>query len=552
MAVKTESTSAANGVDAKEALDSGWDLDSSWDDDPPAAISAPKSIPPTTDAVDTDWADEPAAPAPVAAPPVLAAPSVPDKPKPSVERRSPDPATEAVTPRPSALSARTPASTVGVGVGVGVDTDSRSPARSTAPLPPSERGPKRGSVAPASLRVATPSPKSVRPIASLTDRPRAPSPPEAPTTTVEFAATPRMTSAANPSPASSEVSISVSSDSASLGAHAESASEVTSSSAAPLARSAANAAAEVALEKPTLGAETNSLPAWLTPSSPPTENAFQSGPPMGPALWDATATPDSSSDSHTLRPSNVEVAPPPSVRARRGRWQAPLAAAAAVAIGLSAWTVARQSKVARQHAATQAQAAVTRPQAEPARAAPVAQAQAPAAEAARAEQPASSAAPPNGAEPPTAAGAAKPAEGAPAPQPQPQLAAAFAAALSASPNSIQVTVHVTPAGAIVFDHGKRVGNDTVQVNVEPGSTKNLVALLDGYLPRKFTLDGSVNQVNIALKPALNGEAPLSAKPTPAAEQAAAAPGAAPKPALSRPAAKSSNKPFDPSADVGSL
>lgn len=119
----------------------------------------------------------------------------------------------------------------------------------------------------------------------------------------------------------------------------------------------------------------------------------------------------------------------------------------------------------------------------------------------------------------------------------PELQAAFAAALSAVPGMVQVTVNVAPKGAIVFDHGKRIGTNVVHVNVEPGQSKNLVAILDGYQPRKFVVSSAEPVVNINLKPASGAESGVP--PTPGAE-----PGAAPKP--------SKSKPFDPSSDVGSL
>ena len=121
--------------------------------------------------------------------------------------------------------------------------------------------------------------------------------------------------------------------------------------------------------------------------------------------------------------------------------------------------------------------------------------------------------------------------------PTPALEAAFAAALSAAPGMVQVTVSVTPKGAIVFDHGKRIGTDLVHVNVEPGHSKNLVALLDGYQPRRFSVSSNEPVVNINLKPATGGADESGVAPTPGAV-------AAPKP--------NKTKGFDPSADVGSL
>jgi hypothetical protein len=122
-----------------------------------------------------------------------------------------------------------------------------------------------------------------------------------------------------------------------------------------------------------------------------------------------------------------------------------------------------------------------------------------------------------------------------------------------------VTVRVAPAGSIIFERGKRIGVDVVQVNVEPGGKKNLVALRDGYLPRRFSIDGSLNSVSITLRAGL----PAAGEVVPASEAAFPAPGA-PAPAVGpippRPAAAPGKAPgatgkkevFDPSRDVGSL
>jgi hypothetical protein len=121
-----------------------------------------------------------------------------------------------------------------------------------------------------------------------------------------------------------------------------------------------------------------------------------------------------------------------------------------------------------------------------------------------------------------------------------------------------VTVRVAPAGSIIFERGKRIGVDVVQVNVEPGGKKNLVALRDGYLPRRFTVDGSLNSVSITLRAGLAGAgdgapatdaAPAAAPGAPPA--AAAAPAAPQRPAAKAPAG-GKKEVFDPSRDVGSL
>ncbi|MGC4095056.1 MAG: hypothetical protein QM756_45485 [Polyangiaceae bacterium] len=256
-------------------------------------------------------------------------------------------------------------------------------------------------------------------------------------------------------------------------------------------------------------------------------------------LWDAAATPRPGfNDSETLRPSNIEV-PPPSLRAPSSNWPK-WAAAAAVFVLVGA-------AVAKFNAKRQAAA--------PSPAKPVAVAAAPKPEVVApppqvAVEPAPAPAPAQPEPTPASSQAAAPPPAAPAPQ----LADAFAAALSATPGMIEVAVNVTPKGAVVFDHGKRIGTDLVHVNVEPGRSKNLVALLDGYEPRKFSVESTDTLVNINLKPALPGSvvAPAAA-PIAAPPAAAPAAGAAvPAKAAAAPAKPKSSKAFDPSADVGSL
>jgi hypothetical protein len=144
----------------------------------------------------------------------------------------------------------------------------------------------------------------------------------------------------------------------------------------------------------------------------------------------------------------------------------------------------------------------------------------------------------------------------------PALASAFAAALGASsPNgnettaaaagAVSVTVRASPQGATIFAYGQKLGKDVVTVNLEPGAKKTLVVLLDGYQPRKLTVDGSSTNVNIVLR-RQEGSAP-SAAAAPAGEPAtpaAAAPAAAPAPARApEPQAPAAN---DPMLDVGAL
>lgn len=144
----------------------------------------------------------------------------------------------------------------------------------------------------------------------------------------------------------------------------------------------------------------------------------------------------------------------------------------------------------------------------------------------------------------------------PQPAPGPDLSSAFAAALTAKPGDVIVTVKAEPAGTILFEKGKRIGTDSVQVGIEPGGKKTLVALRDGHQPRRFTIDGTESTVTITLRPNYPGEgAPVQngsygVGPTPAAPASPAA--GSPAPAAAKPAAGKPAKDFDPSRDVGSL
>jgi hypothetical protein len=69
-----------------------------------------------------------------------------------------------------------------------------------------------------------------------------------------------------------------------------------------------------------------------------------------------------------------------------------------------------------------------------------------------------------------------------------------------APKKGGVTVRSVPDGASFFEAGKRLGSGTVQVNVVRDGTVHLTALLNGYRPLNFKVDGSSDTVTVQLTP----------------------------------------------------
>jgi hypothetical protein len=65
--------------------------------------------------------------------------------------------------------------------------------------------------------------------------------------------------------------------------------------------------------------------------------------------------------------------------------------------------------------------------------------------------------------------------------------------------AVTVTVTALPEGAVIFQAGKRLGTGAVRVSIEPKMKQRFTALLDGYAPSNFALDGSRDAVTIVLK-----------------------------------------------------
>jgi hypothetical protein len=122
-----------------------------------------------------------------------------------------------------------------------------------------------------------------------------------------------------------------------------------------------------------------------------------------------------------------------------------------------------------------------------------------------------------------------------APAPSAEMAGIEA---TATPETIAVTVHISPSDDFVFKDRQRLGKGDVTVNVAPGTKTTLVARLDGHTPRTLVLDGSYTSVNIVLSRAEASRAePGSSSPSKPAREVAASGDA--------PAAASSPSEFNP-------
>jgi hypothetical protein len=111
----------------------------------------------------------------------------------------------------------------------------------------------------------------------------------------------------------------------------------------------------------------------------------------------------------------------------------------------------------------------------------------------------------------------------PAPTPEaPAPSAAPATPSATDGDATSVTVHVSPAGAVLFRHGERLGIDEVTVEVPRGGRMTLVAQLDGYLPRSVVIDTSTKHVNIVLSRPLPTGGKVARSPTSSGAAAEAA------------------------------
>jgi len=79
-----------------------------------------------------------------------------------------------------------------------------------------------------------------------------------------------------------------------------------------------------------------------------------------------------------------------------------------------------------------------------------------------------------------------------------------------APDRVSVTVKSLPEGAIFFEAGQRLGTGQVRLNLAQKTRRHLTALLNGYQPLNFKVDGTSDTVTVRLLP-------VAPEPPPAAE-----------------------------------
>jgi len=112
--------------------------------------------------------------------------------------------------------------------------------------------------------------------------------------------------------------------------------------------------------------------------------------------------------------------------------------------------------------------------------------------------------------------AAAPAPVAPSPQPPSPERMQLEPLVLEAGNRAAVTVRSVPEGAVFFEGGQRLGTSEVRINVLPQSKRHLTALLNGYRPLNFKVDGTSETLTVRLTPVV-------APPEPATEAPAASP-----------------------------
>jgi hypothetical protein len=121
--------------------------------------------------------------------------------------------------------------------------------------------------------------------------------------------------------------------------------------------------------------------------------------------------------------------------------------------------------------------------------------------------------------------------------PAPTVEATVATSPEKTANAVAVTIKTVPEEAVIFRAGQRLGTGVVAVNVERNVKQRFTALLDGYTPSNFTVDGSRDSITIMLKraqkpraaPARESDSPSADAPSEESKAAAPAATTAPVP-----------------------
>ena len=112
---------------------------------------------------------------------------------------------------------------------------------------------------------------------------------------------------------------------------------------------------------------------------------------------------------------------------------------------------------------------------------------------------------------PSAASLSAPAPTAAAPASIPTVDAT--SLVTAAPAPATVRVKSIPEGAIFFEGGKRLGTSVIEVAIEPRAKRNFTALLNGYEPLNFKVDGTRSQLSVRLSRAVPVEKKASSEET---------------------------------------
>jgi hypothetical protein len=74
---------------------------------------------------------------------------------------------------------------------------------------------------------------------------------------------------------------------------------------------------------------------------------------------------------------------------------------------------------------------------------------------------------------------------------------------------VTVTVSSVPEGAVFFEAGQRLGAGELRLSIAPKAKRQLTALLNGYQPLNFKVDGTSDELRVELTPATRSPSPAA-------------------------------------------